>query len=364
MDYKSFFDIPKDITYLNTPGNGLLPKKHHEWRRQYESIFFDSASDLRDQQPQFISKVKDAFGKLFNCPSERVYALPNFSFGLHSLLSGLPTGSKIVVLEGDYPSLNYPVKSRGFDFFSVKIDENLEANIYETIKQTKADVLMLSVVQYISGLKIDLSFIKQLKSDFPSLLIIGDATQFLGTEPFDFELSGFDAIGGSGYKWMMAGFGNGYLMLSAQMCANLFRKAREIERPTEAMWANKSILDTFFEPGHQDTLAHGTLLQSIYFLETLGLDSIGSYLKELTDYAYDKFAERNWLLPEILNRDICSALINVQIDKNLYPYLLENGIKCFPRGTGIRIGLHIYNTKEDIDKFVETVERKINIHAV
>ena len=205
-------------------------------------------------------------------------------------------------------------------------------------------------------MKINLGFIQKLKEEYPQLLIIGDATQYLGTKPFDFLKSGFDAVGGSGYKWLMAGFGNGYMMISDQLKSKLYAEAQQGERPQEAMWSSKSILDTFFEPDHQDTLSHGTLFQSVQFLKEIGLENVAKHLEELREYAYQKLGERSLLLQEIENRTVKSSLINVQLDPKHYDVLMAEGIKCFPRGTGIRIGLHLYNTKEDIDKMIEVID--------
>lgn len=360
MDYRNYFDIPKDVYYLNTPGNGLLPRAHHQWRARRERDYFDPSSNLRDQHTEFIHEVKSAISRLFNCPVAGVYSVPNFSFGYNVLLDGLPKRLRFAILQEDYPSLNYPVLSRGFDFEMIAVHEgNVEERILELVKRSKVDVLLLSIVQYISGLKIDLSFIKQLKLSYPDLIIIGDATQFMGTEPFDFLASGFDGVGGSGYKWMMAGFGNGYLMLSERLRAMLYQEAKQRSAPSEAMWAHKSILDVYFEPGHQDTLAHGTLLQSIYFFEELGLDSVKRYLVELETYAFEKFKERNWLLESIMKRSCRSPLFNLQVPPRIYPALIENGVKCYPRGSGVRVGLHIYNDKNDVDVLVDMLERVI-----
>ena len=357
MDYKSYFDIPTNITYLNTPGNGLMPRTHYKWRAQRDLDFFDINGDLRDQQAAFIAIAKSEFGSLFNCPVENLFAVPNFSFGLQTLLAGMPSGLKYAILEDDYPSLNYPIISRGFDYLKIKVDENLEDNIMYTILNNNIDVLLLSIVQYINGIKVDLQFLKKLKSNFPNLIIIADATQYLGTEPFDFSNSGIDALGGSGYKWLMSGFGNGYIMLSDVLKNKIYSEAQNRERPKEAMWSLKSILATFFEPGHLDTLSHGTLLQSVRFLQHIGLDNIKIYLDELRQYAYEKLGERRLLLQDVASRKIKSSVINIQIDPKNYDLLLAEGIKCFPRGSGIRIGLHLYNTKEDIDKLIEVIDK-------
>jgi selenocysteine lyase/cysteine desulfurase len=357
MDYKSFFDIPSDITYLNTPGNGLMPRSHYTWRANREQEFFDVKGNLRDQQGAFIAKVKMDFAALFNCSVFNVFALPNFSFGLHMLINGLPKGLKYAILDEDYPSLNYPVISRQLDCVKVPVNVHLEENVDACIQKHNVDVLLLSIVQYINGMRIDLNFMKELKSKYPNLIIIGDATQYLGTEPFDFQNSGFDAVGGSGYKWLMAGFGNAYLMISNHLKEILYAEAQQGERPKEAMWSSKSILDTFFEPGHQDTLSHGTLLQSVRLLNELRLDNIQKYLQEVTQYAYHKLDERDLLLPEIKNRKQKSSLINIQLDLKYYDLLMANGIKCFPRGTGIRIGIHLYNTKSDIDRLIAIIDK-------
>lgn len=356
MDFKTYFEIPNNITYVNTPGNGLLPIAHHQWRREREECFFDPKGDLRDQQVAFNKQVKVEFGQLFNCDINRLFLTPNFSFGFNTLLEGLNKSLKFLLIEDEYPSLNYPIVSRGFSCSFLPNSADVEEQIYHYVRDNDVDVLVLSLVNYINGLKIDLNFIKRLKKDYPKLLILGDATQYLGTEPFDFACSGFDAVGGSGYKWLMAGFGNGYMMISEQLSSILYAEANKLERPKEAMWAHKEILNIYFEPGHQDTLSHGTLGESVKFLNEIGLVNVKSYLDDLLRYAYRIFEDKGWLLPLVSQREIKSAVINLQVDPNIYPKLLDKGVKCFPRGTGIRIGLHIYNTKEDINRLVEIIE--------
>lgn len=360
MDYKNYFDIPEGLTYLNTPGNGLMPMSHHQWRRQREQVFFDPCTDIRDQQVSFIKDVKVELAAVFNSSIDNTYCVPNFSFGYNVLLEGLNRNLSFAILEEDYPSLNYPIISRGFKYQTVKTNVgNLEENILETIRNGNVDVLVLSIVQYISGLQLDLSFVKELKRDFPDLIVIGDATQYLGTAPFDFINSGFDAIGGSGYKWMMAGFGNGYIMLSDRLKNLLYADTLSRPRPIEEMWAHKSILDTFFEPGHQDTLAHGTLLASVRFFKQLGLSQMKAYIDDVKDYAYEQFMARNWILPIVAERSCRSSLINLQVPQDIYPTLLKEGIKCFPRGQGIRIGIHLYNDKQDIDYLATVLDKNI-----
>ena len=252
--------------------------------------------------------------------------------------------------------LQYPIINRRLKYHVLPVEADVEAALLAGIEKYRPNVLILSIVQYISGLMVDLAFIKDLKTKYPELIIIADGTQYLGTAAFNFQESGLDALGASGYKWLLSGFGNGFMLISDQLQQMLQDSKSDIPLPKVAMWKNKSILDTFFEPGHQDTLSHGTLQQSLMFLEQLGLNNIQTHIQSVTSEAYRLLIERELILPYIEARSVRSPLINIQINPDLYPNLMNSGIKCFPRGTGIRIGIHLYNDIADIHNLVNIIE--------
>lgn len=356
MDFKALFDIPQVLIYLNTPGNGLIPKSHYAWRKKWEHDFYAPEGSLRDHQGEFIKKGKVDFARYFHCKTEEVFCTPSFTWAFQTLISGIPSHYRFLLLEEDYPSVNYPVIARGFKHDFVAVDENLEDRITQYVRTNRPDVFAFSLVQYISGLKIDLDFIRSLKQEFPEMLIIGDATQYLGTENFNFSDSGFDAIGGSGYKWLMAGFGNGFMLIKELAQNGLFQTAQSMPRPKEAFYAPKTIQEIQFETGHLDTLSFGTLQQSLLFLEKLGMHAVEQHIHATLNYAYGEFSDRGLLLSSIEKRQIRSTLINLQIDQKHYPYLLEKGLRCFPRGSGIRIGIHLYNDQQDIQRLLDIID--------
>lgn len=355
MTFKQHFNIPDDIIYLNTPGNGLIPNPTLKWRTQWDQQFFDVKSDIRDKQPEILAQIKGNIANSFQAKNEQTFLTPNFSFAYNVLIDLLPKNFKYLILEDEYPSLQYPLTNRRLNQQNIPPSINMEEEIALAVNRLQPDVLVLSIVQYISGMKIDLEFIKKLKQEHPKLLILADATQYIGTEPFSFKESGIDALATSGYKWLMGGFGNGFICLSDQLTDLLQDLCQDIPKPKAAMWQYKSILSTLFEPGHQDTLAHGTLSKSIDFLNSIGLKQIEQKLIETKTEAYHLLEERGWLLP-ITQRKIKSSVINIQINPALYPNLVQSGVKCFPRGSGIRIGLHLYNDVQDVHRLIEILE--------
>lgn len=354
--YKTHFDIPEDITYLSTPGSGLIPNHIKQWRIERDNTFFETDSDLREQQSEFIKQVKHTIAHFFGTVSSNVFCTSNFSNGFNTLLNGLPKDVRILLLADDYPSVNFPVISRDFDHAFVEINENLEKNVIEAIGHYKPDVFILSIVQYITGIKIDLSFIQELKLQYPNLLVIGDGTQFLGTEPFNFDTSGFDAVGCSGYKWLMSGFGNGFMILNDKIKGFLYTQAQKQTPSLEKMWEGKTILQLYFEPGHVDTLTQGTLQQSLLFLEKLGLEKVTTYTRELTTLAKSEFEKRGLLSSIAIERQESGNIFNLQIDPGQFSILMDNGIKCFPRGKGIRIGFYLYNDIHDLEKLLNVID--------
>ena len=67
------------------------------------------------------------------------------------------------------------------------LDLGLEDQIDDYISKKQIDILALSIVQYSTGLLIDINFLESLKSKYPNLIIIGDGTQFLGAHKINFD---------------------------------------------------------------------------------------------------------------------------------------------------------------------------------
>lgn len=356
MTLKEHFNIPEDIIYVNTPGNGIPPKHVLAWRQQRDSDFFTAQDFLRDGQSTFVQEGKKDIARFFGAQPSEVFPAPSFTWAFKALINGLPKEAKILLLEEDYPSVNYPIIASGLSYQKITLGSDPEARIYEYLQTHEVDILIYSIVQYITGLQIDFAFLAQLKQEFPKLRIIGDGTQYFGTVPFDFASSPFDAVGCSGYKWLLSGFGNGFMLIKTEFQEHLFADARLQPRPQESFYTDKSIVAIQFETGHLDSLAFGTLVQSILFLEKLGQQRTSEDMQSVLDYAYAQLEKRNLLLPEIQQRKVRSHLINLQIDPAHYEQLLSQGVRCFPRGSGIRIGIHLYNDRQDIDKLLHIVD--------
>jgi selenocysteine lyase/cysteine desulfurase len=356
LDFKKEFPVLTKYTYLNTAYSGLMHQSLTAWRRRHDLDYLEGGSLYRENHHNFTEQVRASVGGFFNCNTECVSLVPNFSFAFNTLLAGLGSRRKVLLLNNDYPSVNLPFQRGDFEICYAAINENLEDNIGKAVARHKPDILALSIVQYINGIKIDLSFLKKLKEAYPKLMIIADGTQFCGTEFFDFENSGIDIIGASAYKWMLAGYGNGFMLFKKEIIPELFGVAFT-KNNTKQFSTYQTHLMNYFEPGHLDSLSFGSLLYAIQFLTSAGQEKIASKINMLSSKAKQKLSELGLLEKVVLQRDNHSGIFNIKGDFTLFNHLKANNILCSQRGNGIRVAFHFYNSEKDLNVLVSHLKK-------
>ncbi|WP_435624748.1 aminotransferase class V-fold PLP-dependent enzyme [Flagellimonas sp.] len=348
------FPVLQECIYANTAATGLLNTELFAWRRKHDEEYLVGGSEMKQKGFENTHLINQTVGSFFGCKKENVALTPNFSLAMNLLLEGLPKDQHVLLLKDDYPSLNWGFETRNFKRTYLDIDENLEDNIHEALKADKIDVLALSVVQWINGIKIDLDFLKQLKKEFPDLMIITDGTQFCGTQRFNFDDSGIDILGASTYKWLLAGYGNGFFLVKDEVKKRFDLKAigngsvdRDISKKNSIPFCKH------LEPGHLDSLNFGSLQFSLKFLEEIGLENIEKQLQRLSHKAKMEFSKLGLLEDFVTQRKEHSTIFNIKGGQERFDKLQGNGIICAQRGTGIRLSFHFYNTEDEVDKIAK-----------
>ncbi|WP_299763877.1 aminotransferase class V-fold PLP-dependent enzyme [uncultured Dokdonia sp.] len=353
--FKKYFPITKQCTYLNTPASGLLPEPVLEYRQEHDLDFFVMGSAIKDNRGPALTAVREKVGTLFSCAPNRVALVPNFSYGFNTLLEGVPTPKKVLLLENDYPSVNWPFESRDFEIVYAHIDGDLEKNIVSAFAKAQPDIFAFSVVQYINGIKIDFDFLKQLKATYTDTLFFADATQYFGTEAFDFDTSAIDVMGGSCYKWMNAGYGNGIFLIKESVAEKVFPKTTGFNSLQGKYKAQEGSFLGRFEPGHQDTLNYGSLGVAIDLINEFGIDTIAQQIQTLSKKAKEAFIERGLLEEAVVQRTAHSSIFNLKGDEALLKRLESQNIVSILRGNGLRVGFHYFNTEDDLQQLLEVL---------
>ena len=337
------YPLLKKGTYLNTAYMGLMSESLSNFRRDFEMRYLNEGESYKLNANNLLFETHKNLSNFFGAKEKNTFVIPNFSTGIKYITNYLSTKLNVLLIKDDYPSLVKAFDEKKFNIESIEIQTNLELEIERRLNSKKIDVLALSIVQYASGLLIDISFLKKLKCQYPDLIIIGDGTQFLGAHNFDFNSSPFDVIASSGYKWLLAGFGNGVLMISYYYLSRIKKKSFDL-------------YDEIFI-GHFNILSVASLNFSIKNFQKNDFMKLIKYKEKLSRKAKKILAE-NCLIEEwVEKRKEHSSIFILEVNKSLYKTLIKNKIHCVQRGRGVRVSFHFYNTFKDLDKLIKVLKQ-------
>ncbi len=306
---------------------------------------------------ELLPGTKQALGRFFGCDPARVALVPNFSLGFNLLLEGLAPQSSVLLLENEYPSVDWPFGSHGFTVHRVTADEHLESRILEYLRKHRVDVLALSLVQWVNGITVSPVFLSQLKKEYPQLLILADGTQYCGALALDFQASGIDVLGASGYKWLLGGYGNAFFLFREGVEAHIRPRATGFNATGgDLSGAPKIPLPKHLEPGHLDSFNFGSLKYALEQLMGIGMDAVEAHNRQLSAYFREGLEAMGLLETAVLKRREHGTIFNLRGGEALYDYLEGHKVICSRRGGGVRLGFHLYNSMEDVSRVLELLK--------
>ena len=358
--YRKFFPALSNTIYADTAAAGLMYDSLLQWRQQQDLDLLIGGSTIWPEKVAILDDTRRKIRQFFKAEKSDVALLPNFSLGLNLLLENQGSKQKVLLIENDYPSVNWPFMSRDFDIHYVETSAHMEEMIAKKVKNQNISVLALSLIQWLDGIKINLDFLRDLKRDNPSLLIIADGTQYCGAFDIDFDNSGIDVLGASGYKWLLGGYGNGFMLFKKEIQSRFSLRSEGFNSTGGNLGLRDQI--TFckrLEPGHLDSLSFGSLKHSLDLLDQIGMKQIESYNRKLVNHALKSFGEMGILEEKVMQKKEHGAIFRLEGSEKLYEELLLKNVRCSWRAGGIRLSLHFYNTKKEIDQITEIIKMNI-----
>ncbi len=353
MNVKSFFPVTEHQIYLNTAASGLLPKPILEAKQKDLSEFYEKGSGYLGKENTLVNQTKEKIAAIYNAKPNRIAITPNFSLAYNAVLDALPRDLTFLCLDEDYFSVVMPLKVKNINHHSIPIGHDFEEKIYDYISVHEIDVLSVSIVQYLSGIKIDVEFFKRLKTDFPHLKILVDATQYLGTESFDFADSGIDLLISSCYKWLNAGYGNAITLMSDDLYDMI--TPRQIGANSYYDKADLKVSPMgYFEPGHYDLNSIVALQKALEFhYDQIGIAFIEKQIKAISVKAHQELNALDLVEEHVKLRKTHSTIFMLKITQEKFDDFQKAKIILSKRGQGLRISFNYFNTFDDLEHLID-----------
>ncbi|WP_017756747.1 aminotransferase class V-fold PLP-dependent enzyme [Calidifontibacillus oryziterrae] len=376
-------------------------------------IYFDQAASSFPKPKEVAEAVAEAINEyganpgrgghtLANKAAAKIYdtrvKLANF-FGLHNprhviftqnataalnqgiLGLSLESGDHIITTSYEHNSVRRPLeylkRVKGIEITYIEPTSNGEIN-FEQLEYSIKPTTKLLIVTHGSNLTGAIIPIEKLGAiaKKKNLIFMVDASQTAGILPINMTEMGIDLLAFAGHKGLMGPQGTGALLVNNNIelkpivTGGTGRQSEQIEQPSE--------LPERLESGTLNTPGIVGLLEGLKFIEKTGLDQIFKHEQTLTEVCLtglNKIEGVRIYGPDIASNRLAVISFNIEgIDSQEVAMILDQhyqiavraGLHCSPLahqsigtveiGGTLRASFGIYNTLEEVEKFVQAIE--------
>jgi cysteine desulfurase / selenocysteine lyase len=210
--------------YLNAAGVGLPPRSALEAVQRATTLVGQGPAEMGYKayyraigDPS--AKAKEEAARLLNVTPTEIAFIDDTTMGLNIALAAIPftPGDNIVLCDLEYPqvaiSATYPQQHLGVEVRVARHRDGIvTVDEYAKLIDKHTRLLLVSSVQWINGLRMDLAAFSQLTKDHDCFLVV-DAIQQLGAIPLNLSGLQIDFLAAGAQKWLNAPFGLGLLFV-------------------------------------------------------------------------------------------------------------------------------------------------------
>ncbi len=381
--------------YLNTAGVGLPPQAALDAVQQAALLIGCGPADMGYKayyhalgNPSVQAKAEAA--RLLHATPQEIAFIDDTTMGLNIALAAIPfsPGDNLVLCDLEYPqvaiSAAYPQHRHDLE---VRVAHHRSGIVtvddYVKLMDARTRVLLVSSVQWINGLRMDLAAFSQVAQERGCFLVV-DAIQQLGALPLDLSQLRVDFLAAGAQKWLTAPFGTGLLYVRTgvldQVQPGLAHGLFAYAEP-KVGWA-KYLGDPSLTPfvslplapdarrfeihGMPKTLGTAGLAASLAYVNGLDTAAATQHILTLGDFLIEQLQRRGikvWTpQPHHLRSGIVTCepfpeaervhQLTLELEKQrIYPTVRY----CSGVG-GLRVSIHYYTSRDDIEALLAGID--------
>jgi selenocysteine lyase/cysteine desulfurase len=350
----------KKYVYLDTAGTGVMSNATARAAKQ----FYDSVNRHGNVElAQWLERMREArreVASLIGATPAEVAFVPNTSHGINIAALMLKDRGEVVTNDSEFPSSTVPWLNQGYKVRFVRARKGVVhlEDMKKAMGRRRKGVIVHSYVQYASGFRQDMVGLGRLARQ-RSHYFVANITQGCGAFPVDVKKWGADFACCTGIKWLCAGEGAGFMYIRTGLLKKLPTPLAgwfSVKKPLRMDNRATSLKDEAarFELGGSNMPNIFALGNSVKEIRKLGVENIAKRIYSLTDYLIEKLKELriNLASPADFVYRSGIVLLKVAHASMLVEVLRNRGVCVTARGAGLRVSLHFYNCRDDIDRFL------------
>lgn len=372
LRFRPEFPILERTTYMISNSLGAMPRGVYDSVRSYCDTWATRGVRAWEEQWWMMAReVGDAIGVLMNAEPGSVSLQLNVTSCQAVVASCFDFSgrrNKIVYSDMNFPSVMYfweGQRARGARIQMVRTGDGIHVPTAPLLDAIDEETLLVPI----SHVVFRSSYIKDVKAIVEKAhsvgaLVVLDCFQSLGNVPVDVRALNVDFAVGGVLKWLCGGPGTSYLYVRPDLAKKL--------RPGFTGWfahqspfafeigENKYGEAPFrFMQGTSNVPGFYTALPGLKIIREAGVERIREKSKKMTAFLVELAGRRGWPInaPRDPERRGGTVAIDMPNAKEVCQELLRRDVLVdFRPRAGVRFSPHFYNTMEEIERAIVTVD--------
>jgi len=380
LRFRPEFPILERSTYMISNSLGAMPRGVYDSVRSYCDIW--GSRGVRAWEEQWwmqAREVGDTIGDIMNAPSGSVSLHLNVTSCQSVIASCFDFSgkrNKVVYSDMNFPSVMYfweAQRARGARVQMVKTDDGIHVPVERIIDAIDEETLLVPIshVVFRSSYIKDVKAITE-KAHKVGALVVMDTFQSLGSVPVDVQAFNVDFAVGGVLKWLCGGAGTSYLYVRPDL-------GKKLEPAITGWFAHENPFEfeigptRYAEPpfkfmqGTSNVPGFYTAMPGLKIILEAGVERIRAKSKKMTSRLIELADQRGWRVnaPRDPEQRGGTVAIDMPNAKEVCAELLRRDVLVdFRPKAGVRFSPHFYNTMEEIDRAIGTVDEILSSMSV
>ena len=359
LQIRQRFPVTEHFAYLNSAAAGPVSiDSQAAAAGYYEKMMRDGDVHwnrwLADREA-----VRHKIAAFINAEPEEIALTNNTSQGMNVIVDALEGRGEVISSALEFPVTTLPWMHRRIPVHRLPANEgevSLEA-IARAMSHTTG-IIAFSHVQFSNGFRIDPAAVGEIKGNHAFVL---NASQSAGAFAIDVKRMKIDALCSTGHKWLLSGYGSGFVYLSRELLNESMSHSLgwlSVEDPFE-------MRNDEFRPRHDAAArvelgcphfaAIFSLGASLDLINEVGIENIQARALELNRYLTSRLEENKCeVLSPLRTQEMRSAETLVRTDRphEVVRQLFRRGVIVTEKPDGVRVATHFFNNEDDVDRLI------------
>lgn len=359
-DIREQFPATANSVYLNAAAAGPLARATVQaGSGYYEQMMHDG--DLHwDAWLARREAVRARVAAFINAEPDEIGLTVNTSSGMNLIIDALEKHGEVISCDLEFPVTSIPWMHRRIPVHFVKSrDGVVHPEDLRAAMNPRTGIISLSYVQYSNGFRSNLADLGAIKG---AHVLVVNASQAAGAFEIDVKRMKIDALCSTGHKWMLAGYGTGFVYLSRELQAQSHARsigwlstkdpygARNDEIHLRRDMSARAELGC---PHYAGVFALGA---SVELMQSLGIKNIETRALELNRLLTDRLREAGWRVLSPLGEErfrSAETLVATENPARVVAALAAKKIMVTEKPEGIRVATDFFNNEDDIEQLIE-----------